>query len=362
MTRVSRTEAEMDPNEPAGNAIDSTITIAIAILTYRRNDVLTPCVNALLKICRRYPSAYVLVVDNNPSAEAEPVVTSLARRSGTHVLRYVHEPAPGIAAARNRAMEESRQAHLIIFIDDDERPTDRWLDELTKLYLERKPAAIAGPVVSEFAQQPDPWIVAGQFFVRRRMPTGTSIRWAATNNLLLDMAQVRRLKVRFADAYGLTGGSDTLFTKEIVRAGGTILWCDEAVVVDQVPASRLTRKWVLQKAFRLGNVTPRIDSTLAESGLTRARIRTQYAASGAARILYGTARYVFGHATGDLTHQARGARMAVRGAGITLGAMGYRYSEYSRKRLEGAMGGAAAPDVESEAETAGTKVAESGAL
>ncbi len=308
------------------------LPVVIAVLTYHRNDSLPHTVDALLDACQDYPAASVLVVDNNPFGEAGPIVSALADGARSGALRYVQESRPGIAAARNRALEESADARLLVFIDDDEEPTSGWLDQLIRLFQEREPAAIAGPVVSEFANPPDPWIEAGRFFARRRLPTGSAIGWAATNNLMLDMAQIRPLGITFDDRFGLTGGSDTLFTKQLVRSGGTILWCDEAVVIDHVPVERLTRKWVLQKAFRLGNVTPRIEASMAAPGFGRMRIRATYAVSGAARIVIGIAQSAFGFVTGDLRLQARGARLAIRGAGIALGALGYRYVEYSRKQ------------------------------
>lgn len=343
MSRIHRVGLLPGSRAHLSDIDDVTISVLVVILTYHRTEALPRAVDALLEACRHYPSAAILVVDNNPSGDAGPTVAELARHTRRGALRYVHEPQPGIAAARNRALRESGDARLLVFVDDDERPTERWLDQLTRLFRERQPAAIAGPVVSEFAHAVDPWITAGRFFVRRRLPTGSAVGWAATNNLLLDMAQIRRLGLTFDDEFGLTGGSDTLFTRQLVRAGGTILWCDEAVVIDHVPASRLTRQWVLQKAFRLGNVTPRIEAALVGSMLARLLVRAKYAVSGTARIGLGISRLAFGLVTRQIGHRARGVRLTVRGAGIVLGAFGYRYVEYSRTQRSAGSPAASAP-------------------
>ena len=84
-------------------------------------------------------------------------------------MRYVHEPEPGIAAARNRALDEAGPADLLVFIDDDERPVDGWLARLVETYRVDRPTAVVGPVVSEYEQQPDAWVSAGRFFDRRRL-------------------------------------------------------------------------------------------------------------------------------------------------------------------------------------------------
>lgn len=316
------------PLDNTAAAVDSR-AVTIAVLTYKRTEGLASTLRALLAECRTYPNASILVVDNNPGADAGPIVQAVANGSGG-LFRYVHEIRPGIAAARNRALDETSASDILVFIDDDERPTAGWLTHLLRLHADRRPAAIAGPVISEFADEPERWILDGKFFVRRRLPTGTSIACAATNNLLIDVTQLSALGIRFADEFGLTGGSDTLFTRQLVQRGATILWCDEAIVIDEVPASRLTRDWVLQKAFRQGNVTPRIHLALASTPAARLRARVSGLAGGAARLAVGGAAIGYGAVTRDLGRRARATRLAVRGVGMLLGACGYSYAEYAR--------------------------------
>ena len=56
-------------------------------------------------------------------------------------MRYVHEPAPGISAGRNRALDEAGDADLLSFIDDDEVPRPGWLSALIDTWLPTRPAA-----------------------------------------------------------------------------------------------------------------------------------------------------------------------------------------------------------------------------
>jgi hypothetical protein len=189
---------------------------------------------------------------------------------------------------------------------------------------------VAGAVVSDFDGPLDPWVGAGDFFRRRRLPTGTPIEVAATNNLLLDMTVVRRLGLRFDVDFGLTGGSDTLFTRRLGAAGVPMIWCDEAVVTDRVPASRMTREWVLRRAFRSGNSASRVDLTLAGSAAARLRARCRAFAHGLPRVAGGAARWLIGTVVRSARHQAAGLRTAARGAGMLSGAVGVVYAEYRR--------------------------------
>jgi len=302
--------------------------VVIAVLTFKRPEPLRALIPELVKQANGAPmSTGVLVIDNDPDGSAADLVAEFASQG----VRYVNEQRPGIAAARNRAMDESPDERLLIFIDDDERPIDTWLDLMIGRYLVDRPTAVVGPVISEFDQTPDSWVRAGDFFRRRRLPTGTEIQVAATNNLLLDMTVVNGWKLRFDEKFGISGGSDTLFTRAIVARGGRMIWCDEAIVIDQVPASRITRRWVLLRALRSGNGWSRVSLQLADSGWARLRLRLELTGSGGVRALGGAARYLGGFVTRSVTHRAKGLRTAARGVGMVSGAYGYVYQEYRRK-------------------------------
>ena len=230
--------------------------VTVAVASYRRPDGLA----SLLRLLAEQRTAWggvatVLVVDNDPEGSAaETVTAAAAAAAGGLTVRYIHETRPGISAARNAALAHVPDG-LVVFVDDDEEPGPGWLHDLTACWTAQRDgqgplAGVVGPVVSRWETTPDPWILAGRFFDRRRLPTGTAVHVAATNNLLLDRAVVGSL--RFDEAFGLSGGSDTLFTRRLVGGGARMVWCDEAVVTDVVPADRLTRGWVLRRARRMG--------------------------------------------------------------------------------------------------------------
>lgn len=305
----------------------TTGSLVIAVLTYRRPEDLRLAIPPLLQQANTSPlTTRILIIDNDPAGGAAATVGDFTDSR----LHYVHEPAPGIAAARNRALAESANDSLLAFIDDDEVPSEHWLSALLQTYQSTQAAAVVGPVISEYSRTPDPWIVAGEFFNRRRLPTGTPLTVAATNNLLLDLHQVRTLGITFDDRFGLSGGSDTLFARHIVMRGGTMVWCDEAVVVDRVPEGRLTRSWVMKRAFRSGNGWSRVTLELSGTLLRRTLNQTKLLGAGGIRFFGGLGRFVLGLALRSQRHQAKGLRTVARGAGMASGAFGYVYSEYKR--------------------------------
>lgn len=307
-----------------------TVRVTVGVPTFRRPDALRALLPLLIDQVREVSGpgsryrAEVLVVDNDPDRSAADVVAAVLG------VRYVPEPVPGIAAVRNRALDEAADARVLAFIDDDERPADGWLAHLLETWTATGAAAVAGRVLTQYSGELDPWIRAGDFFFRRSMPTGSEIDVAASGNLLLDLDQVRASGVRFESALGLGGGEDSLFSLQLARAGGRMVWCDESAAVDQVPAERMTRAWVRARACSHGNSTVLVDLRLAGDARSRLRRRVRGAVRGALCIAGGAARWGWGLASRSLRHQARGVRYVCRGVGMIGGACGFVYEEYAR--------------------------------
>ena len=304
-------------------------SVTIAVLTFKRPRDIDEALPLLVEQIARYDGAgTVLVIDNDANASAADVVGSHADPR----ITYVVESTPGIAAARNRALSETT-TDLIIFIDDDERPSHDWLSLMVGEYRKHPGTlGVFGLVDSTFGDDPDPWLVAGKFFERRKPPTGTSLDVVATNNLLLDMARLRELDLRFDNAYGISGGSDTMFSRQARQRGGTIFFCGDALVHDVVPADRATRQWVLKRAHRSGNSWSRTQIDVIDSAPKRLAARLKLTASGLARVGFGITRGIYGFVTRNLSQRAQGARNIYRGAGLISGAWGHTHVEYARKK------------------------------
>jgi hypothetical protein len=318
------------------------VRVTVAVPTYRRPDDLRALLPMLVEQAREVEAGgrhavEVLVVDNDPAGGAATTVAEVPAPE----LRYVTEPTPGIAAVRNRALAEAAGSTLLAFLDDDERPQPGWLAALLDTWAATGAAAVAGVVVSEFAGELDPWIRAGDFFVRRRRPTGTPLQVAACGNLLLDLDRVRALGLHFEPALGLGGGEDTLFSRALVRAGGRIVWCDESRAVDRVPVERMTRSWVLTRAWSHGNAAVLTELRLAADAAARRRVRATGLGRGLVRLAGGGVRWSWGRLTGSDRHEARGLRTLLRGAGMVGAVCGLVFEEYGRsgRRWRFARGG-----------------------
>ena len=313
-----------------GQLTEPSLRVVVALATYRRPSLLKVLLPLVVEQAESLAhDAWVLVVDNDPEESAREVVTSFSARG----VEYVPEPRPGIAAARNRALDAADGADVLVFLDDDEEPAPGWLTALVESWHGWKCAAVSGPVVSRFEGPVDPWVQACSTFRRPRRRTGTQLAGAATNNLLLDLAQLSRLDLRFDDRFGLTGGSDTMLTRTLVRRGGQIRWCDEAVMLETVPMERATRAWALRRTMRTGNVWGRVAVAQAGSRSGRVRTRAELSLRGAYRVASGTLEAILGLTLRDLTRRSDGELEMAKGLGVLRGAYGHAVTEYRRAPL-----------------------------
>ncbi len=312
--------------------------VAVGMATYRRPHALARLVEEILDqiddFCRQgeiVPSFTVIVVDNDEAGSGRGAATA----SGDRRVRYVVEPRPGISAARNRILDEAGDCDVLVLIDDDELPQAGWLAHLLDAYVRFDADAVSGPVRAVFRGGSDPWIEASGAYrdsERHARATGMVIGRAATNNLLLDMRTVRRLELRFDDDMGLTGGEDSLFTGQLTRAGGRIVWCAEALVDDQVPTERNTRDYSLRRRFATSATHVRVEQRLLDPGPQRLLGLARWLAIGAGQIVKGTGLALWGRLVGMLGVRARGERKMASGLGVLAGCLGRVPSPYARRQ------------------------------
>lgn len=298
--------------------------VVIAIPTYRRPhdlarllSTLPPVIERARGLCARVD---VLVIDNDGGAAEIVDAASMP-------VRYTREERRGLAAVRNRALDEAADADVLVFIDDDETPAEEsWLERLLAVQQSSGAGVVAGPVRTVVPGGLDPWIVAGGFYARvhrQGLRTLDPIGSAASNNLLLRLADVRRVGARFDERFGRSGGEDSLFTAQLRAAGVSMLWCADAAVLDHLPVDRRTREYALARSRGMEAAGTRVAAVLAgPSRARRAYVRARAAAIGSARIVVGSARRVIGRLTGSIRSDARGARDVARGLGAWDGAAG----------------------------------------
>jgi len=233
--------------------------ISLCLCTFRRPALLDTLLADLARQDRLGLTCELIVVDNDPQQSAASVLDTW-RATFPFELRPLHVPEPNIALARNAAVQAAR-GEFIVFIDDDEQPSDAWLAQLIQTQRSSQADVVIGPVEGRLPPDAPDWMARGGFFAAPSMPTGTRLRYtqAYSGNCLLRAAMLARLKGPFDPAFGVTGGSDTMLFRDAELAGATIIWSEEARVSEEVPPSRANLRWILRRGYRGGQSFIRSD-------------------------------------------------------------------------------------------------------
>jgi glycosyltransferase involved in cell wall biosynthesis len=193
----------------------------------------------------------VVVADNDAGESARSIVEACARECSLSVV-YVVQSERNIALVRNTALAHAT-GDFIVFIDDDEFPTEGWLLNLFRTCKSCGVAGVLGPVKPHFERQPPRWLVQGGFYDRPTHPTGFVMPWqeCRTGNVLLKREIIPKHEPPFRPEFG-TGGEDQDFFRRMIQQGHRFVWCDEAIAYEVVPPSRWSRRFLLSRALLRG--------------------------------------------------------------------------------------------------------------
>jgi len=225
--------------------------ISVCVCTYKRSQFLDRLFRLVVEQETDGLFTFSLVmIDNDKLRSAEAVVTEFAKNSPIPV-RYVSEPRQNIALARNKAIE-SAEGDIVVFMDDDEFPADRWLLNLFNAYMQYNVDGVLGPVKRHFDVAPPEWVLKGNFYERPSHPTGFVMPWweSRTGNLLLKKALFEGDEMPFRPEF--RAGEDQDFFRRKTEKGHVFIWCDEAVVFEVVPPSRWDRTIMMRRALLRG--------------------------------------------------------------------------------------------------------------
>lgn len=305
---------------------DTRLRVAIAAPTLDRPDGLRRLLDGIAKQTFERvaePEITVVIVDNGPTAEAAPIVAAYRPLLRWPII-YHHEPRRGLVHARNAQLAAApATADWLAMIDDDELPVPEWLDSLLGTAVAHDADFVAGPVVPAFVETPPAWAVPSRFFEAGPFVDGAPIDYLYTGNALVSLQAVRAAGWRFEMAFNHSGGEDEHFFARALATGLKAVSAADATVIETIPPSRTTARWVLRRYFRMGTTVAAIDCLHDPSLATAFRRGTL----GCARMLIGLLKMTAAVTSGKLA-VVKGLSDVARGAGSIAGLFGVRFSEY----------------------------------
>ncbi len=229
------------------------IVVSIVMPTQRRPEALARAVRSCFQQDGVSPATLeMVVVDNDEHGSAE-VVTAMLAAEAPFPLRYVHEPRPGVANARNAGVAEARGA-LIAFLDDDEEASPGWLAALLEVQARFDADLVFGPVRARVPDSVrDHRAYLERFFSRLDpAPAGLIDYHYGCGDSLIRRAALPGLPHPFSEARNHIGGEDDLLFAQMKTQGARIAWAPEAWVWEHPAPDRIGLKYAIRRAFVYG--------------------------------------------------------------------------------------------------------------
>lgn len=225
--------------------------IAICVATFQRPRGLAQLLTSLQALETDGFHPHLIVADNDATESARPVVETF-RESMSFQVTYVVEPTRGISSVRNRLVKEAlaHGVEFIAFVDDDETVDPRWIAQLIATAKRTGADAVGGPQIHDFDD--DVPMYLQHCFTHQVSPGDTPVTRVSTGNVLYRVRMLQQIPGPFEINLNLSGGADSLLAENILKRGGLILWCNNAITYEHVPESRLNARWVLRRQFRVG--------------------------------------------------------------------------------------------------------------
>jgi succinoglycan biosynthesis protein ExoM len=227
--------------------------ISIVIPTQRRPGGLARAARSVMRQRSVDPADLELViVDNDCAPSAKPVARVLAAES-PFPLRYVHEPDPGVANARNAGVTLA-QGELIAFLDDDEEASADWLAALTEVQARFGADVVFGPVQARTPSWVKDHRAYLQAFFSREGPCEAGVigRAYGCGDSLVRRSALPDPRRPFSPARNETGGEDDCLFDGMRRSGARFAWAPAALVFEDPAPERLTLRYALARAFAYG--------------------------------------------------------------------------------------------------------------
>lgn len=237
--------------------------VAIGIPTYRRPHSLKRLLASIAE--QRTPFIpHVIIADNEGEGGAGYVAVCELQAEGNYPfpLHAIAVAERGISQVRNSLMQVGfgeLRFDALAMVDDDEWVEPDWLVNLVEMHAKTGADIVSGHVLPEFEGTPPAWVKNLNLYWRSRHAAGqVDMIHGTTNILMASSVYVRFSGEWFDPQFGLSGGEDKEFFVRLERRGARFAFAPQAISHEHFGASRMTMRWALERAYRIGSSDVRV--------------------------------------------------------------------------------------------------------
>jgi glucosyl-dolichyl phosphate glucuronosyltransferase len=245
------------------------VDVSIIIPTFNRASALARTLKSVAEAVPPNASVEFIIVDNGSTDRTVEAFNNCAKFHNQE-WRYFYEPMPGLLSGRHKGAAEAR-GEILSFLDDDVLLAPSWLDALQEAFADPTVALVGGPSRPSYEVEPPHWLEGlwwhsddgGKCFGPLSLiDLGSSVR-----SLEADLVWGLNYSVRRTVFWKCGGSHPDYMPEKLQRYSGDgecglslkikdnglrVLYHPGAAVTHVIPASRLTPKYLEQRAFFQG--------------------------------------------------------------------------------------------------------------
>ncbi|MCB1750398.1 MAG: glycosyltransferase family 2 protein [Gammaproteobacteria bacterium] len=237
--------------------MNQSMLVVIGLPTCKRPQGLARLLDSIAKQRVDF-EVQVLVADNDcEQQEGIKTVVRYQQQGFRFPLEAFVVPERGISQVRNALLQRAFvdcQADLLAMLDDDEWAEEEWLSSLVLVQRLTQADVVGGYVIPEFAVPAPDWVQGLPVYpVSKPQQSGYVRLIYGTTNVLLSKSILTRFPGQLFDPfYSLVGRGDVEFFTRLKKHGATFAFAHRARSHELFGASRLTKQWARERAFRDG--------------------------------------------------------------------------------------------------------------
>ncbi|MHB1457843.1 MAG: glycosyltransferase family 2 protein [Armatimonadota bacterium] len=241
--------------------------MTVVVCTHNRVPLLRKCLKSISQQIN-LTELDVVVVDNASTDNTAGLVEEWCDQIPG--LRYVYEPKPGIAYARNRGLQESRHKH-IAYLDDDVIAHPDWASNLYNAMIETNADEAGGRTTLYWEKYKPFWIIPEilpmlgesdlgdniQIDIRGYIPNGANMAFL-TASAEKAGGFPTELGVCYINGKDTTVllGEETAIGQHLLERGGRIIYVGNAHVEHFVGRQRASLSAIYRRATHIGSTGP----------------------------------------------------------------------------------------------------------
>jgi len=212
----------------------------------------------------------ILVIDNSARRPSVAALDGWERLRRLADFRLIHEPIPGLLAARHRGAKEAK-SDILVFIDDDVRVAPSWLGAILETFRSPDVHFVTGRNLPEYRLAPPDWL---ESFWRRNQEGASycgylslldfgeavcdidpvyvwGLNFAIRKQTLMDLGGFHPDGVPW-ELRRFRGDGETAVGRTAKEAGLRAVYNPDALVHHLIPPSRLTVEYFERRAYLQG--------------------------------------------------------------------------------------------------------------